>query len=82
MRVNLRGGQLFMAKQLLDAAQIRAIVQQMRREGMTQLVGREAVIKTRSREIFFERSLNGPRRQRCFVLVPENEFLRPARSHA
>ncbi len=54
MRVDLRGAQALMAQQFLHAAQIGAVVQQVRGEAVPQRVRADAGIEAGGQEIFVE----------------------------
>ena len=67
VRVNLRGREVDVPQQLLDQAQIGAGVEQVRRVGVPQLVGRHVHGQTRQSEILLQTQLHLPHRQ---PLVP------------
>ena len=54
VRVHLRRAQALMAKQFLHAAKVGAVIEQVRREAVTQRVGADARIKAGGDEIFVE----------------------------
>jgi len=57
VRVNLRRRQVRVAEEFLDAAEIGAGVEQVRRITVTQLVRRERGIETRGGQVFFQTPL-------------------------
>ena len=57
--VDLGGAEIFVPQHLLDAAQIRAGIQQVRGEGVPQFVGREIGRKSRGLQVVFEGPLEG-----------------------
>lgn len=61
-----------MPQQFLNAAQIRAVVQQVRRETVTQGVRTDPGIKPGHREVLVELPANRPRAERLTVLVQED----------
>src|SRR6266487_1541790 len=74
MGVKLRGRKMGMAQKLLDAAQVSAGVEEVRRVTVPQLVRREARVQTGERQIFFEaaRQVYRTDRPRLFLLHHEN----------
>ena len=54
MRVNLRGDKALVAKQLLHAAEVGAVIQQVRREAVPQRVRADSGIESRFDEIFVQ----------------------------
>src|SRR5216117_1315934 len=54
MGVKLRGRKMGMAQKLLNAAQVSASVEEVRRVTVPQLVRRETRVQTGERQIFFE----------------------------
>jgi len=57
MCINLRRNQVRMAKQFLDAAQIRARIEQMGRITMTKFMRSEIWIQTGQSQVFFQPQL-------------------------
>lgn len=57
--VDLRGGELAVAEELLHAAEVGAVVEEMGREGVAQLVGSEAGVEPGGSEVALEQELDG-----------------------
>src|SRR4051794_14205898 len=62
LRVALRGGKILVAEQLLNRAQVRAGIEQMRREGMTERVRRNPPENSAFYDPLREQRTQAPRR--------------------
>ena len=72
VRVDLRGAEVLVSEQSLNAPQIRARVQQMRRERMAELVRGQVGRESRLREVELEKPLERPRGEASAELVQED----------
>ena len=62
VRINLRRADVRVAEQLLDHAQVRAVLQQMRRKAVPQHVRRDVALHARAPDTIFYAQ---PKRDRC-----------------
>src|SRR4051812_30400983 len=69
VRVDLRRAQALVAEQLLHAAQVGAVVQQVRGEAVTQRVRADARIEAGRHEVLVQLATDRARAQRLAVLV-------------
>src|SRR5258708_7224267 len=72
VRVNLRGAQALVAKKLLDAAQVGAVVEQMGGEAVAERMGADARIEAGLHQILVELAADGARAERFAVLVEKD----------
>jgi len=75
VRVDLRRAQALVAEQLLHAAQVGAVVQQVRREAVTQRVRADPGIEAGLHEVFVELAAHRAGAERFAVLVEEDASL-------
>ena len=67
--VALRGGERDVAKQLLNRAQIRAIGEQVRGEGVAERMGMKVPIDVGEARIFFNNRANGARPETVSIVI-------------
>ena len=72
VRVNLRGADVRVAEQFLDHAQIRAVLQQMRRETVPQHVRRDVALNPGAADPIFDAQPQRHRRERRAALRQKN----------
>src|SRR6266404_431613 len=71
VRVDLRGAQRLMAQQLLHAAEVRAVVEQVRGEAMPQRVRADRRVQADLLEVLVELAADRARAEAAAVLVHE-----------
>ncbi len=74
VRVNLRGADAGVTEQFLDHAQIRAMLQQVRRKTMPQHVRRDIAPHARAPDAIFDAQPERDRRERCARAGSEKTF--------
>src|SRR3989442_1718516 len=72
MRIHLRRAEALVAQKLLHAAKVSAVVEQVRREAVTQRMGADARIEAGGDEIFVEFAADTSCTQRSTMFIQEH----------